>query len=183
MVVIGTIFFVEFVEQTEVELIFLVIVLYVGGQLVSTGVMTVGFVQLVTLCEVVFGQLFLCEHVVPVVITVLVDHLVTSTVRGGGWQTVVSCGQTDVVTFLLVRPGHLTQGSVSVTDFVMCSVMILGVGHWVIEADLLDKPLLEVTLLLELVLRPGAIDVLLRKFVELEDLLCIEELEVAIGPG
>lgn len=59
--------FVDLVEQIDVELSVLVVVLYVGGQLVSTGVMWVVLVQLVTFGMVVCGQDFFCVHCVKVV--------------------------------------------------------------------------------------------------------------------
>lgn len=55
----------------------------------------------------------------------------------------VFSGQTDVVTLWLVLPGHLTQGLVSVVVLVMCSVITLGVGHRVIEPELLEVLLAE----------------------------------------
>lgn len=98
-------------------------------------------VQLVTFGIVVAGHSVFSGHFVVVVCTVSVDQIVISIVRGGGWQTVVFVGPTDVVTLWLVLPGHLTQGLVSIVVLVMCSVMILGVGHFVIEEFLLDDVL------------------------------------------
>lgn len=82
----------------------------------------------------------------------MVDQMEMVTVRGGGWQTVVFSGQTEVLVAWLVLPGHFRQGLVRVVVLVMCSVMILGVGHIVMDAAVPDEVLgLEVTFLLELV--------------------------------
>lgn len=123
-----------------------------------------------------------------------------ATVRGGGWQTVVFSGQTEVVVVWLVLPGHFRQGLVRVVVLVLCSVMILGVGHIVMDAAVPDEVLeLEVTFLLELVfaeelifllelvladelVRGAALeDVALRKGTELEMASLREEEAVPIG--
>ena len=99
----------------------------------------------------------------------------------------VFSGQTEVVTLWLVLPGHLTQGLVRVVVLVMCSVMILGVGHIVMEAAVPDDVLtLEVTFLLELVFAAELVrgvaleDVPLRKGTELETEPVREEVAVPL---
>lgn len=83
--VTGTTMGVFLVEQIEVELSVLVVVMYVGGQLVSTGVMCEVLVQLVTsgIVEAVTVHVFVLWHC-RVVVFVDVDQMVTSIVRGGG---------------------------------------------------------------------------------------------------
>ena len=64
----------------------------------------------------------------------------------------------------LVLPEHLGHGLVRVVVFVICSVMILGVGHCVTEADLFAEP----------------VDVPLRKGAELEDTTASDDVETPV---
>lgn len=79
----------------------------------------------------------------------------------------VFCGQMELVTLWLVLPGHLTQGLVRVVVLVMCSVMTLGVGHCVMEADLV----------------PELIDVPFRKGAELEETTPRDDVDAPVRKG